>query len=128
MPRQIGKKNIMRSPEEKEQLVLESFENGCQKTAQKYEINRCVLKRWRRKYDDSGLSGLISRTGKSINSSKGNPLINYQNKKKLSKEEQLEFENLKLKIEVARLKKGYRVKGAGTKKEYVTIKDANTKS
>jgi len=124
----LEKKNIMRSPEEKERIVLESFENGCQKTARKYEINRCVLKRWRRRCNDSGLSGLISRTGKSINSSKGNPLINYQNKKKLSREEQLEFENLKLKIEVARLKKGYRVKGAGTKKECVTIKDANTKS
>ena len=128
MPRQIGKKNTMRSPEEKERIVLESFENGCQKTARKYEIDRCVLKRWRRKYDDSGLSGLISQIGKSINSKKGNPLLKYQKKKTLSKEEQLEFENLKLKIDVARLKKGYRVKGAGTKKEYVTIKDANMKS
>ena len=49
-------------------------------------------------------------------------------KKNKTREEELELENLKLKVEVARLKKGYQVKGVGSKKEYVTIKDLNTKS
>ena len=48
--------------------------------------------------------------------------------KNKTREEELELENLKLKVEVARLKKGYQVKGVGSKKEYVTIKDLNTKS
>ena len=31
-------RNTMRSAEEKEQIVLESFQNGCIQTAQKYDI------------------------------------------------------------------------------------------
>ena len=44
----------------------------------------------------------------------GNPLCKYQNKKSLTKEEQLEYENMKLKIENELLKKGYLMKGDGT--------------
>ena len=47
--------------------------------------------------------------------------------KKLNKEERLELENLKLRIENERLKKGYVVKGVGANKEFVTILDANMK-
>ena len=118
----------MRSSEEKEQIVLESFQFGCNQTAQKYDIYRSVLKRWRREYRENGIDGLKSQTGKNTAGGKGNPLSKYQNRKHLSKEEELEFEDMKLKIEVARLKKGYQVKGVGSKKEYVTIKDLNTKS
>lgn len=117
----------MCSPEEKEQIVLESYKEGLVKTAQKHVISLSALKSWRRKYSVSGIESLISKTGRSTNSKKGNPLLKFQRRKNLTKEEQLEYENLKLKIEVARLKKGYRVKGVGTKKEYITIKDSNTK-
>ena len=120
-------RNDMRSPEEKERIVLESYEKGRNKTAQKYDICPSVLRKWRTKYSTSGLDGLVSKTGRSTNSKKGNQLSKFQRKKILTKEEQLELENLKLKIEVTRLKKGYLVKGVGTKKEYVTIKDSNTK-
>ena len=44
----------------------------------------------------------------------------------LSKEELL-LELMKKDIEIERLKKGYSVKGVGAQKEFVTIKDANTK-
>ena len=37
------------------------------------------------------------------------------------------LENLKLRIENERLKKGYLVKGVGANKEFVTISDANMK-
>ncbi len=120
-------RNDMRSPIEKERIVLESYEKGRNKTAQKYDICPSVLRKWRTKYSASGLDGLVSKTGRSTNSKKGNQLSKFQRKKILTKEEQLELENLKLKIEVTRLKKGYLVKGVGTKKEYVTIKDSNTK-
>ena len=121
-------KNIMRSPEEKEAIVAESYQCGCRKTARKYGIEHSVLKSWRAKYRIHGIEGLKSKTGRTKGSGKGNPYSGLQRKKNKTKEEELELENLKLKIEVARLKKGYQVKGVGSKKEYVTIKDLNTKS
>lgn len=120
-------KNTMRSAEEKEQIVLESFQNGCSQTAQKYDVYLSVLKRWRREYRENGIDGLKSQTGKHGNKH-GNGLNGLHVKKNKTREEELELENLKLKVEVARLKKGYQVKGVGSKKEYVTIKDLNTKS
>ena len=117
----------MRSAEEKEQIVLESFAKGRNVTAKKYDMYVRVLGKWRMIYQAFGIDGLRSQTGRTKHPGKGNPLSKYQRRKDLSKEEQLEFENMKLKIEVARLKKGYQVKGVGPKKEYVTIRDLNTK-
>lgn len=120
------KKNIMRTPEEKESIILESYQFGGIKTAKKYDIDERLLRRWKAKYRDYGIDGLISKTGKSPKL--GNGLNGLHVKKNKTREEELELENLKLKVEVARLKKGYQVKGVGSKKEYVTIKDLNTKS
>ena len=89
------KKNVMRTPEEKEAIVLEYLNDkrpSYRKTADKYGIAGSTFKKWKKAYLEFGI------------------------------------ENLKLKVEVARLKKGYQVKGVGSKKEYVTIKDLNTKS
>ena len=122
------KKNTMRSPKEKEAIVLESYRDGRDKIANKYGVSKRLLAKWRDKYRKCGIDGLKSRSSKNAIGGKGNPLAKYQNRKHLSKEEELEFENLKLKIDVARLKKGYQVKGVGSEKEYVTIKDWNTKS
>lgn len=58
----------------------------------------------------------------------GNPFAALHTSKSLSKEERLELENLKLKMENERLKKGYLVKGGGVNKEYVSISDVNTRS
>ena len=115
------KKNIMRTPEEKESIILESFQFTILKTAKKYNIDERLLRRWRNKYRKNGIDGLISQRGK-FSHSGGRPI------KPKNREQELELENLKLKVEVARLKKGYQVKGVGSKKEYVTIKDLNTKS
>ena len=120
--------NVMRSAEEKERIVLESFQFGCNQTAQKYDIHRSVLKRWRKKYRESGISGLRSQTGRAKHPGKGNPCSGLQSKKNKTREEELQLKVMKLEIEVARLKKGYQVKGVGSKKEYVTIKDLNMKS
>ena len=120
------KSNIMRTPKEKEQIVLESDQFGVIKTAKKYDVDKRLLQRWRIKYHNHGVDGLISKTG--MSPKPGNGLKGLHVKKNKTREEELELENLKLKIEVARLKKGYRVKGVGSKKEYVTIKDLNTKS
>ena len=44
-----------------------------------------------------------------------------------SREEELEIELMKKDIEIARLKKGYNVKGFGQEKEFVTTFNKNTK-
>ena len=126
MARQKGTKNNMRSPKEKERVVLEAFKGGPNVTFKKYGISESLLHTWMRKYRENGIDGLISKTGKSPKP--GNGLKGLHVKKNKTREEELELENLKLKVEVARLKKGYQVKGVGSKKEYVTIKDLNTKS
>ena len=44
----------------------------------------------------------------------GNPLMKYSRRKELSDIEKLEYENMKLRIENERLKKGYMMKGDGS--------------
>ena len=63
---------------------------------------------WKRKYLEFGEESLENQK------KPGNPLCKYSNKKNLSKEEQLEYENMKLRIENELLKKGYLMKGDGT--------------
>ena len=131
MGRPTGTKSNMRSPEEKEAIVLEYLNDNhpsYRKTANKYGISTSSFSNWIRSYRESGIDGLKSNTGRSKHPGKGNPYSGLQRKKNKTREEELELENLKLKVEVARLKKGYLVKGVGSKKEYVTIKDLNTKS
>jgi len=86
----------------------------------KYEVAQSVMIRWAKLYGEGLLETGRKRTG--------NPYSALHTSKSLSKEERLELENLKLKIENERLKKGYLVKGGGVKKEYVSIFDANTRS
>lgn len=128
MEKQRTSKYKMRTPQEKEAIVLEAFDKGVAKTWNKYNVSETSLYEWIRKYKANGIHGLESQTGKLKTSRKGNPYKGLQVRKNLSREEQLELENLKLKVEVARLKKGYLVKGVGRKKEYVTIKNLNLKS
>ena len=120
------KKNKMRTAEEKELIVLEALKNGPNATFPKYDICESVLHRWMNKYRENGLDGLKSQTGKTSHGY--NHLAGLRNKKNKTNEEELQLKVMKLEIEVARLKKGYLVKGVGTKKEYVTIKDLSTKS
>ena len=124
------KKNTMRSPEEKEAIVLEYLNDehpSYRKTAAKHDLSPRRFETWIKKYREQGIKGLESQTGKH-SGKHNNGLKGLHVKKNKTREEELELENLKLKVEVARLKKGYQVKGVGSKKEYVTIKDLNTKS
>ena len=123
-------KNKMLTPEEKEAIVLEYLNDArssYRRIAGKYDVSETAFKRWKKAYLMSGISGLISQTGKH-HGKHNNGLKGLHIKKKKTREEELLLENIKLKVEVARLKKGYQVKGVGSKKEYVTIKDLNTKS
>lgn len=127
MARPIAGKFVMRTPEEKERIVLEAIERGARRAAEAHGVDRRLLLRWIAKYRAAGVDGLKSRTGKGKHGG-GNPLAGLRNKKNKTREEELELEVLRLKIEVERLKKGYRVKGGGRGKEYVTTKGSNTRS
>lgn len=118
------RKNRMRTPEEKEAIVLEwlNGKNGYRVVAENYGVAGTTLKQWKNKYLENGIEGLKSKTGKH---SKRN--IGKYNRHPLEVEK-LKKELLKKEIEIERLKKGYQVKGGGAQKEYVTTFDANTKS
>ena len=86
-------------------------------------ISDSLISAWIHKYLDNGLQGLENKKNKKS----GNVYAALHTSKSLTKEERLELENMKLKIENERLKKGYLVKGVGANKEYVTFLEENMK-
>lgn len=66
MGRPIGTKNIMRTPEEKEKLVLEYFDSkvGYRKFAESNDIYPSTFTKWIKLYRENGIEGLKSKTGK----------------------------------------------------------------
>ena len=122
MGRPKGVKNKEYSYEFKSEAMKDYFENHLSKTEtlKKYEIGSGTFDVWKRNYMNGCLETGRKRTG--------NPFSALHTSKSLSKEERLELENLKLRIENEQLKKGYLVKGGGADKEYVSILDANTRS
>ena len=93
--------------------------------SREYEINRRTIQQWIENYQSHG-EGYFYEEHRGKKS--GNPYAALHTKKNLSELERLELENLKLRIENERLKKGYMVKGVGANKEFVTFKNKNTKS
>jgi transposase len=74
----------------------------------KYEISEENIIRWIKNFKEKGIEGLENKR------KPGNPLAKYSRRKELNEIEKLEYENMKLRIENERLKKGYLVKGDGT--------------
>lgn len=93
------------------------------KVAKKYKLSEGLLSTWIKTYLENGEEAFNKNYSKGGN----NPLVKFQKKKELTKEEQLEFEILKLRIENERLKKGYLVEGVGQEKEYITLNKKNSK-
>lgn len=60
-----------------------------------------MIRRWVKEYREGGEAALENKK------KPGNPLSKYAKRKELTPMEQLEYENMKLKIENLRLKKGY---------------------
>ena len=113
----------MRTPSEKEKILKEYLKGkGIKKIEKEYNINNSVVYRWLEKYEKDGIEGLKSNTGRSKGGTKG-----LGRKKPKNKIEELELELMKKEIEIARLKKGYTVKGVGAEKEFVTTFDKNIK-
>ena len=72
-------------------------------------ISNGMISTWVSKYKQYGMNGLENKI------KPGNPLAKIYSKKNFeNREEQLEYENMKLRIENERLKKGYLVKGDGS--------------
>ena len=117
------KKN-MRNYKEKEEIIKYYLSgHGLAETKRKFDINHdTTFYRWLNKYLKNGTEALKSNTGKSKGGFKG-----IGNKRPKNKIEELELELMKKDIEIARLKKGYNVKGVGQKKEFVTTFNKNTK-
>ena len=79
-------------------------------------VSNSMLHRWIKSYKENGYDGLKAKK------KPGNPLMKYSRRKILTKEEHLEYENMKLRIENELLKKGYLMKGDGKIHEVAQIK------
>lgn len=86
-----------------------------------YNADRSMICHWLRDYGKYGEAAFNSKRHP------GNPFAALHTSKTLSESERLRLKIAKLEIENERLKKGYQVKGAGVNKEYVFLKDVNTK-
>lgn len=105
-----GQKYKQWTAEEKFKIIepIINFEKSSSQVTKETNINNGMITRWIHEYNVLGLEGLKPKK------KPGNPLAKYNSKKNLSKEEQLEYENMKLRIENEMLKKGYLMKEDGT--------------
>ena len=86
------------------------------KFAKEHELNLSMFKRWMKEYAEQGKEGLASHRNRC-----GNRYAALHTSKTLDEMGQLE-------ADVARLKKGYLVKGSGSRKEFVTGSGKSFKS
>jgi len=123
MGRPKGGKNKKYAYEFKLAAMKDYFDNHLseREVMKKYFISFGTFGVWKRNYQDGCLE-----TGRTHN--RGNKFTALHSSKHLTNEQRLELENLKLRIENERLKKGYQVKGGGANKEYVSIFDVSMKS
>ena len=97
------------SKEDKLKLINEVLDGkSSQEVARNNDISGGMLRGWIINYNKYGESSLENKK------KPGNPLSKYSNKKKLTELEALQYENMKLRIENERLKKGYLMKGEGS--------------
>lgn len=100
--------------------VLEKHESG-ESVRKDININSGLLHAWIKKYLEEGEKSLENKI------MPGNPLSKYQRRKTLNDIEKLQYENMKLKVELERLKKGYIVEGDGQVVILDMSKDENMK-
>ncbi|CDR30920.1 Uncharacterised protein [Acholeplasma oculi] len=115
------------SDDEKFSIVQDHINNrlSIRACATKYKVAVTSIVMWLRSYRLHGKEGLKSQIGRKRGSGKGRPLGTFKPKTTI---EELEKENIKLQIEIERLKKGYLVKGVGAKKVFISINNKNFKS
>ena len=85
-----------------------------------YGVGHGLVLAWVKRYLEEGEEALVPKNG--------NPYAALHTSKSLSEMDRLRLIIAKQEVEIARLKKGYWVEGAGANKEYVTSKGKTTKS
>jgi len=110
MPRNRTEPNRYWSKEEKLRIINRVLIDGLSthQVAKDEYISGGMLRGWIKKYIEQGEDSLENKR------KPGNPLVKYSRRKELSDLEKLEYENMKLRIENERLKKGYMMKGDGS--------------
>lgn len=102
MGRPKGGKNREWSKEQKFEVINYYFDgHTIRETMEYYRVSRGQLCLWIKRYNEQDIEGLQNKR------KPGNPLAKYSSKKELTPLEQLEYENMLLRIENERLKKGY---------------------
>ena len=98
------------SKEEKLRIINRVIIDGLSITqvSKEEDISLGMLSNWVNLYIKKGEDALENKR------KPGNPLMKYSMRKELSDIEKLEYENMKLRIENERLKKGYMMKGDGS--------------
>ena len=120
----MGKKGIPHrkfSKEEKMKYIRLHLEDHLSvgQIEEVYGISHALVSSWVKRYLQDGEDALEPRNG--------NPYAALHRSKSLSEVERLRLLVAKQEVEIARLKKGYWVEGAGVNKEYVTGSGKTTK-
>jgi Transposase. len=110
MPRIRKEPNRYWSKDEKLRIINRVIIDGLSITqvSKEEDISLGMLSNWVNLYIKKGEDALENKR------KPGNPLMKYSRRKELSDIEKLEYENMKLRIENERLKKGYMMKGDGS--------------
>ena len=121
----MGKKGVPHrkwSKDEKLRIIRLHMEEhiSIQEIEKEYGVNHSLVSAWVKKYLEEGEEALEPHNG--------NPYAALHTSKSLSEVERLRLLVAKQEVEIARLKKGYWVEGAGANKEYVTGSGKTTKS
>ena len=124
MGRPKGVHNRVWTNEERLRIVklYESGQYSRAELSEKENVPEGTLEGWIRRYLHGGIEALNP-----AKPNKGNPYAALNTAKELSVEERQRLEILKLRVENERLKKGYMVKGVGADKEFVTLKELNSR-
>ncbi len=119
-----GQKKRKWTSEQKLEIVHKHLEDhiSVKTLAKEYRADTGMICRWTKEYLEGGELAFEPKPRP------GNRFAALHRSKDLSEIERLRLLVAKQEIEIARLKKGYWVEGAGANKEYVTGQDVNTKS
>ena len=119
-----GQKKRVWTPEQKQEIVRKHLDEhiSVKKLGKEYQVDHSVICRWTKEYLAGGEGAFEPKKRP------GNRFAALHSSKNLSELERLRLLVAKQEIEIARLKKGYWVEGAGANREYVTGQDVNTKS
>ena len=119
-----GQKKRVWTPEQKLEIVHKHLDEhiSLKKLEKEYLVEHSMISRWTKEYLAGGEGAFEPKPRP------GNKFAALHRSKNLSEVERLRLLVAKQEIEIARLKKGYWVEGAGADKVYVTGQGANTRS